>query len=71
MNTPAEVALGADSISDTFTAPVTNDTLNKVENATGVNLQVNVTASMNSRYSLLPLHVPQEKLSCQEPKSCV
>jgi putative chitinase len=65
MNTPAEVALGADSISDTFTAPVTNDTLNKVENATGVNLQVNVTANAKqaevAAYSLWPARVPERE----------
>lgn len=65
MNSAAFVALGADSISDTFTAPVTGDTLNKVENATGTNLQVNVTANAKqaevAAYALWPARVPERE----------
>ena len=44
MNSAAQIALGADSISDTFTAPVTNDTEDKTLDSTGTDLEVAVTA---------------------------
>ena len=44
MNSAAQIALGADGISDTFTAPVTNDTEDKTLDSTGTDLEVAVTA---------------------------
>jgi len=45
MNSPGQPALGADGISDTFTAPVTDDTENKTQDSTGTDLEVAVTAN--------------------------
>ena len=44
MNSPAQVPVGADSISDTFTAPVTNDADDKTLGPTGADINVPVTA---------------------------
>ena len=66
MNSPSQEALGADNISDTFTAPVTSDTEDKTLSSTGVDLTVSVSsdalrasvAATATRPRRIPKHEP-------------
>jgi len=66
MNSPSQEALGADTISDTFTAPVTSDTEDKTLDSTSTDLTVSVSsdalrasvAATATRPRRIPRHEP-------------
>lgn len=66
MNSPSQEALGADTISDTFTAPVTSDTEDKTLDSTSTDLTVSVSsdalrasvAATAERPRRIPRHEP-------------
>ena len=68
MNSPSQEALGADTISDTFTAPVTSDTEDKTLDSTSTDLTVSVSsdalrasvAATATRPRRIPKHEPWE-----------
>ena len=65
MNSASQIALGADSISDTWTAPVTDDIEDKTKDSTGSDLNVPVTALADrasiAQVALRPRRIPKHE----------
>lgn len=65
MNSASQIALGADSISDTWTAPVTDDIEDKTKDSTGSDLNVPVTALADrasiAKVALRPRRIPKHE----------